>query len=277
MRPELWRELIELYEIGYLIVIDDFLIRPDSLPLLEIAGMVKFDMRRLTPEQPAGADGRAVGLSGEDDRHRGRELRGVRGLHAGRDRSVPGRLLRRRPATSPETAPARATSARLRLIAAIQNPGIELEQLDDIISTDMGISYRLLRLINSAYFSLPQPVGSVHHALVMLGMEKVRMWTVLIALAEIDDRPSELIRSALTRAKMCELLARATGAAAPEAHFTAGLFSLVEAFADIRMADAAGRAAPGRRRAMPRCCTGWATGPGADRGRGLRQPAGWGR
>ena len=102
----------------------------------------------------------------------------------------------------------------------------------------MRISYRLLRLINSAYFALPQPVGSVHHALVMLGIEKVRMWTVLIALAEIDDRPSELVRTALSRAKMCELIARATGAATPEAHFTAGLFSLVEAFADIRMADA---------------------------------------
>ena len=50
VRPELWKELIELYEIGYLIVIDDFLIRPDSLPLLEIAGMVKFDMNRLSPQ-----------------------------------------------------------------------------------------------------------------------------------------------------------------------------------------------------------------------------------
>jgi EAL and modified HD-GYP domain-containing signal transduction protein len=66
------------------------------------------------------------------------------------------------------------------------------------------------------------------------------MWTVLIALAEFDDRPSELIRSALARAKMCELLARATAAAAPETHFTVGLFSLVEAFANIRMADVLG-------------------------------------
>ena len=39
---------------------------------------------------------------------------------------------------------------------------------------------------------------------------------------------------------MCELLARATAAATPEAHFTAGLFSLVEAFANIRMPDLLG-------------------------------------
>ena len=42
-------ELIALYEAGYLIAIDDFLVRPDSLPLLEITSMVKFDMSRLSP------------------------------------------------------------------------------------------------------------------------------------------------------------------------------------------------------------------------------------
>ncbi len=120
----------------------------------------------------------------------------------------------------------------------------------------MRISYRLLRLINSAYFALPQPVGSVHHALVMLGIEKVRMWTVLIALAEIDDRPSELVRTALSRAKMCELIARATGAATPEAHFTAGLFSLVEAFADIRTGRRRGRAAAWPPTCRPASCSG---------------------
>ena len=236
VRPELWRELIELYETGYVIVIDDFLIRPDSLPLLEIAGMVKFDMRRLTPDnlrvQAAALSGYPVKtiVTGVD-RYEVFEdcMRAEIDLFQGRFFETAGHIARNGAGSR--------HLARLRLIAAIQNQAIEFEQLDDVISTDMGISYRLLRLINSAYFALPQPVGSVHHAMVMLGMEKVRMWTALIALAEFDDRPAELIRSALARAKMCELLARATAAPAPEAHFTVGLFSLVEAFANIRTAD----------------------------------------
>jgi c-di-GMP-related signal transduction protein len=239
VRPGLWRELIALYEAGYVIAIDDFLVRPDSLPLLEITSMVKFDMRRLTPDnlrvQSAALSGYPVKtiVTGVDDYAVFEDcMRAEVDLFQGRFFETAGHIAR-------NSAGSRHL-ARLRLIAAIQNQGIEFEQLDDLISTDMGISYRLLRLINSAYFSLPQPVGSVHHALVMLGMEQVRMWTVLIALAEFDDRPSELIRSALTRAKMCELLARATAAAAPEAHFTAGLFSLVEAFANIRMPDLLG-------------------------------------
>ena len=237
VRPELWRELIELNEVGYLIIVDDFLVRPDSLPLLEIAGMVKFDMRRLTPDnlrvQVAALSGYpiktiATGVESyatfEDCMQTEIDL--FQGAFFLRPRHFARTL-----------ADSRHLS-RLRLIAAVQDPAVELERLDDIISTDMGISYRLLRLINSAYFSLPQPVGSVHHALVMLGIEQVRMWTVLIALAEFDDRPSELVRTTLTRARMCELIAGATGAATPAAHFTVGLFSLVEALADIRMADA---------------------------------------
>ena len=73
------------------------------------------------------------------------------------------------PAISPETVDGDRDTGRLRLIAAMLDRRAEFEQLDDMISTNMGISYRLLRLINSAYFALPQPVGSVHDAIVMLG------------------------------------------------------------------------------------------------------------
>jgi c-di-GMP phosphodiesterase len=78
----------------------------------------------------------------------------------------------------------------------------------------------------------------VHHALVMLGGDRVRLWTVLIALAEIDDRPDELVRAALIRARMCELVAGASADVRPEAAFSAGLFSLVEAFADAEADEA---------------------------------------
>lgn len=238
VRSRHWAELIELYEAGFLLAVDNFLIRPDTLPLLEIAGMVKFDMHQLTPDhlrvQVAALSGFPVKTiaTGVDDyatyddckqaeidlfqgaffqtaRFHARTMSGASHMH------------------------------RLRLIAAVQNPRAELEQLDDIISTDMGVSYRLLRLINSAYFSLPQPVGTVHHALVMLGQRQVRQWTVLIALAEIDDRPAELIRTTLVRARMAELVAQAVGAESPEQHFTVGLLSLAEGLADARLEDIA--------------------------------------
>jgi c-di-GMP phosphodiesterase len=77
----------------------------------------------------------------------------------------------------------------------------------------------------------------VRDALVLLGVKNVRSWALLMTLAGIDDQPSELLRTAMTRAKMCELVGKALGRPDLDAHFTVGLFSVVDAFTNMRMAD----------------------------------------
>jgi c-di-GMP-related signal transduction protein len=113
----------------------------------------------------------------------------------------------------------------MRLIAALQNPACDLETLDDVIRADAGLSYRLLRFVNSAYFSLPRHVDSVRDAVVLLGLKNVRVWASLLAIAGGQEGPAELLRSSLIRARMAQLLARTLGVQSPEAAFTVGLFS----------------------------------------------------
>ena len=129
------------------------------------------------------------------------------------------------------------------MMAVLQDPDCELEDLERAISNDLGVSFRLLRWINSAYFLLPRKVSSVREALVLLGVRNVRSWALLMTLAGIDDQPSELIRTAMTRAKMCELVAQALERPDTDAHFTVGLFSVVDAFMNMRMAGRARGAA----------------------------------
>jgi hypothetical protein len=126
----------------------------------------------------------------------------------------------------------------MRLMAVLQDPDCDLEQLDRAISNDLGVSFWLLRWINSAYVSLPRKVTSVRDALVLLGVKNVRSWALLMTLAGIDDQPSELLRTAMTRAKMCELVDKALGRPDLDAHFTVGLFSVVDTSMNMRMADA---------------------------------------
>ena len=95
--------------------------------------------------------------------------------------------------------------AQLELLAAVENPACEIEDLDAIISRDLSLSYRLLRWINSAYFSLPRTVTSVREAVVLLGLRAVRNWATLITLAHIQRPAQQLVRTAMTRAKMAEL------------------------------------------------------------------------
>ncbi len=106
------------------------------------------------------------------------------------------------------------------------------EELEATISRDVGLSYRLLTYLNSAYFNLARRVASVREAIVLLGMQAVRRWATLISLSGAQDTPHELTVTALVRARLCELIAREAGADADaEACFTAGLFSVVDAIA----------------------------------------------
>jgi EAL and modified HD-GYP domain-containing signal transduction protein len=129
------------------------------------------------------------------------------------------------------------TMNRVRLISRLRDDEIDFDELQDIIGRDVALSYNLLRFINSAFFSLPRRVDSIRDALVLLGAQNVRKWATLMALAESQDKPRELVVTGLVRARMCELLAGAYGQRDIEGAFTTGLFSVVDALTDTSMVE----------------------------------------
>ena len=60
-------------------------------------------------------------------------------------------------------------------------------------------------------------------------------WVSLLTLSGLSEKPSELMVTAMIRARMSELLAEASGRGAADACFTAGLFSALDALLDIPM------------------------------------------
>ena len=127
--------------------------------------------------------------------------------------------------------------ARLQMLGELQRPDIDFDSLQEIISRDVALSYNLLRFINSAFFALPRRVDSIRDALVLLGLMNVRKWATLMALADADDKPQELVMTAVVRARMCELLARSYQHKDAEGFFTTGLFSVVDAMMDTSMVE----------------------------------------
>ncbi|MGN6188589.1 MAG: EAL and HDOD domain-containing protein [Conexibacter sp.] len=141
------------------------------------------------------------------------------------------------------SAPPTERVGELRALAGLYAQGT-FEELEQTISRDVGLSYRLLTYLNSAYFNLPRRVASVREALVLLGTQAVRRWATLIVLSDVRDTPHELTVTALVRARLCELIARERQASdpaiEPEAWFTVGLFSVVDAIAQAPLADLIG-------------------------------------
>jgi c-di-GMP phosphodiesterase len=125
----------------------------------------------------------------------------------------------------------------LRRLSELTAGDVSFEDLERIIASDVGLSLKLLRYVNSAFFALPRTVNSVREALNMLGVRTVRRWATVMAISSLPDVPDELVSLALRRAHMCEILA---GSALPEERetlFTIGLFSVADALLDLPMAE----------------------------------------
>lgn len=131
--------------------------------------------------------------------------------------------------------PSSGRLATLQLLKLVHDPNVTIPELESVISRDATLGYRLLRWVNSAACGLPRRIDSVHQALVLLGLQKLRALVSMVALASLTDEPRELLTLSLTRARCCELVAQRSGADAPDVYFTVGLFSLLDALFGMSM------------------------------------------
>lgn len=123
----------------------------------------------------------------------------------------------------------------LQLLSRIQDPDVNFNELEVLISQDVNVGYKLLRLVNSAFFGIPTEIKSIRQALAMLGLMQIRGWLSLLLMMSITDKPNELTAIAMIRARMCELLANSQGKAHAETYFLVGLFSVLDALMDMPM------------------------------------------
>jgi EAL and modified HD-GYP domain-containing signal transduction protein len=116
----------------------------------------------------------------------------------------------------------------------------DLKQLTQVIKSDLSLSYRLLRYINSPYIGLPHKVQSIKHAINMLGYKRLLRWLRIQILAELNatKRGQELCMRSAQRGRFLELMAGRYMTPFPsESMFLIGLFSLLDAILDQPMDD----------------------------------------
>lgn len=124
-------------------------------------------------------------------------------------------------------------SSLLALTAKLHNSTISTAELESIIVADSSLTYKLLRILNTAEFSLVKGVSSIHQAVSLLGREQLLKWVSLIALCSNQNKPYELMLTLLTRGRMCELVAEALGYEQSDGYFLTGLMSDIHAVLDM--------------------------------------------
>ncbi|MBA4502969.1 HDOD domain-containing protein [Marinobacterium sp. 3-1745] len=125
----------------------------------------------------------------------------------------------------------------LQILSELQRPNATAQSIEQIALQDPALTYRILRVVNSAAFNLKREISSLSHAITLLGIEQVKRWVLLFLSAADKDKPDELTRNMLTRGRMCELLAEMMGRDEPINHFIVGLLSQLDALLNMEMTD----------------------------------------
>ncbi|WP_027950454.1 EAL and HDOD domain-containing protein [Haliea salexigens] len=128
--------------------------------------------------------------------------------------------------------------ALLRLLARISDPDTDLEELQSLISQDVGLSVRALAYVNSAANALNRKIDSIKEAIVYLGRGVIRNWVVLYIMSGVDGKADEIVTMGLVRGRLCELLAEHCGLANADSYFTVGLLSVLDALLDVPLEEA---------------------------------------
>lgn len=124
--------------------------------------------------------------------------------------------------------------ALLNILKLLEDPDCDISDLEELISQDITLSYKILRIINSAFYGFRRKIDSVKQAVVSLGLKVIRDWFIVISLTDIDDKPESLMFQTLQRARMMQLLSDVMGLN-KDTGFTIGLFSSIDAIMDQPM------------------------------------------
>jgi EAL and modified HD-GYP domain-containing signal transduction protein len=124
--------------------------------------------------------------------------------------------------------------AMAELLYETSKPELDLAGITSVFERDVSLSYKLLRYANSAMFKRRSEISTIKQALVTLGLLELKRFMGLMFATNINpDKPSELINSAMARAKFCELAAdNIKNNIDSSKAFLTGLLSLIDALLD---------------------------------------------
>ncbi|MFT7235558.1 MAG: EAL and modified HD-GYP domain-containing signal transduction protein [Methylophagaceae bacterium] len=233
---EIIKSVKQFSEQGFTIALDDFIYHEDLKPLVDVANIIKIDLLALSAKEliehvkilkPFNVRLLAEKVETEAQFQLCKELGFdyYQGYFFCKPTILDGKPLPENKMTS------------LRLLSELQRPEISIKEVEELIKHDVSLSLKLLRCLNSAAFSFSKPVDSIKEAVIYLGLDTIKSWATIISFSKINAAPpTELLTTALVRAKMSESLASHFDCAR-ETAFTLGLFSVTDALLNRPMLE----------------------------------------
>ncbi len=220
---------------GCAFAIDDVQPNDPRLALMPLVKYVKLDFAKVDPDTVAEVRAAMAG-------HEVQIIALGVGDRAAKDRATQqgATLFQGYWVSAPGIVPTSTLNARrdslLLLVSRLYDPNVNNTEIEKLITRDPALTVRLLQIANSAIYRRNYPVDSVRQALVLLGLRNVANWISLILMSHVEGAASQSLVDGLTRAKLCELLAREVRVDA-ERMFTVGLLSSFDKVVGVPLTD----------------------------------------
>ncbi|PIE20594.1 MAG: signal protein [Neptuniibacter caesariensis] len=234
--PEFIERIRVLSQQGYRLALSDYKPDPKYVPLLNLIHILKLDVQRIgidaLPEivknlRPYHLELLADKVETKEELRKCHELGFTlfQGYFLSRPEPVKGKKL------------GSSKVLLMQMMVELQNPQATAQSVEQIVINDPLLTYRILRVVNSAAFTLNREVESLSHAISLLGFDQIRKWVSLFLVTDTQEKPEELTRSMLARGRMCELLAEMLGRDRPINNFITGLFSKLDVLLDMELSE----------------------------------------
>jgi EAL and modified HD-GYP domain-containing signal transduction protein len=230
----------KLSESGYLIALDDFIFNEAYVPLLEIAHIVKIEIsaadyemqRKLIKRYKNRIKFLAEKVETREEFHNAMEI--------GYDYFQGYFFSKPVIVKDKEIDSLNVNLIRIMKILSEKEP--EYQSIAEIIETDLGLSYKLLKLANSVFFGSRNKIFNIKQALVQLGIIEIRKWIYVMMLKDKQNiENKELIKTCFIRAKFMELLSLETGKKDERfEYFLTGMFSSIDVLLNKDMEEIVG-------------------------------------
>lgn len=225
----------KLSQQGYVIALDDFIFKESLRPAVQAAQIIKIDLLALSEEELIEhvnilKQENVQLLAEKVETEQQFELCRKLGFEY-----FQGYFFCKPTIINDKPLPDNKASA-LQILSELQKDDIDIDSIESLISQDVGLSYKLMRTLNSAAIGLPRKIDSIRQGIMLLGIQMIKSWVTIIAYSDAEASTSELLTTALVRAKMAELLAESFGCL-PETAFLVGLFSPLDAILQKPMSD----------------------------------------
>lgn len=127
-----------------------------------------------------------------------------------------------------------------RLVSEISKQVPDFDEITKIVSLDVTLTFSLLRIVNSAYFALPNRVKDIKQALTILGLTQLKHWVYLLSFASDGGISDELIKTSFLRATFCQELSQFAKNFPVNRNdcYLLGMFSVLDVLLQVNIEDA---------------------------------------